>query len=359
LEDDRPLAVDQHPVLETVVPISLTPRSPSGADFEDQAHEQPPAIRHQCHRNAESRRVLTGRNKVAVLKQGGLSWEKMKRRQAAVVFLIAAIAMLVGAAPSSATVTCAYQPGDHLVSLSATDDFTRVARSSDAIQVDDGRAPVSCTGPSPTVLNTDLIQIAHTGASAATVDLRGGQFAPGFTPEVVGSPEIEIQYLTPTFVDIRGGAEADRLSFAAGGANLDGDDDADVTGQFTVLLIEGGGGNDRMSSQPGYTTVAGRRVMLGQGGRDTLLATPDGSTLHGGNGHDVLVGGRGRDNLTGGRGADVIKGGKGRDLLRAIDGSRDRVDCGPGIDRAKVDGIDRVKNCERLIAVKRRGPVKR
>jgi Ca2+-binding RTX toxin-like protein len=65
--------------------------------------------------------------------------------------------------------------------------------------------------------------------------------------------------------------------------------------------------------------------MLGQGGRDTLIATPDGSTIHGGNGHDVLVGGRGRDNLTGGRGADVIKGGKGRDLVRAIDGSRDRV----------------------------------
>jgi Ca2+-binding RTX toxin-like protein len=275
------------------------------------------------------------------------------------VFLIAAITVLVGAAPSSAAVDCAFKPGDHLVSLSATDDFTRVARSNDAIQVDDGHQPVSCTGPTPTVLNTDLIQITHTGASAATVDLRGGPFGPGFTPETVGSSEIEIQYLSRTFVDIRGSAHADRLSFAGGGANLDGDDDADVTGRFTVLLIEGGGGNDRISSQTGYTTVAGRRVMLGQGGRDTLIATPDGSTLHGGNGDDVMAGRRGRDNLTGGRGADVIKGGKGRDLLRAIDGSRDRVNCGPGIDRAKVDGIDRVKNCERLIAVKRRGPVKR
>jgi hypothetical protein len=288
-----------------------------------------------------------------------LRWEKMKRRSAVGVFLIAAITVLVGAAPSSAAVDCAFKPGAHLVSLSATDDFTRVARSNDAIQVDDGHQPVSCKGPTPTVLNTDLVQITNTGASAATVDLRGGPFAPGFTPEPVGSSEIEIQYLSPTFLDIRGGAEADRLSFAAGGANLDGDDDADVTGQFSVLLIEGGGGNDRMSSQTGYTRVAGRRVMLGQGGRDTLIATPDGSTIHGGNGHDVLVGGRGRDNLTGGRGADVIKGGKGRDLVRAIDGSRDRVNCGPGIDRAKVDGIDKVKNCERLIAVKRRGPVKR
>ena len=100
-------------------------------------------------------------------------------------------------------------------------------------------------------------------------------------------------------------------------------------------------------------------MLLGQGGRDTLIATPDGSTLHGGNGHDKLIGGNGADNLTGGRGADVISGGNGRDLIRAIDGLRDRVDCGPGVDRAKVDGIDKVKNCERLIAVKRRGPVKR
>jgi Ca2+-binding RTX toxin-like protein len=217
---------------------------------------------------------------------------------------------------------------------------------------------VPCAG-APTVLNTDVVQINHSGSSASTVDLRNGSLAPGFTPEPLGTSEIELQYLAPTFVDIRGSAAADRMGFAAGGANLDGDDDADVTGQFTVLLIEGGGGNDLLSSQPGYTRVAARRVMLGQGGRDTMLATPDGSTLHGGNGHDKLVGGPGPDNLTGGRGADVIRGGKGRDLIRAIDGVRDRVDCGPGIDRAKVDGIDRVKNCERLIAVKRRGPVKR
>jgi Ca2+-binding RTX toxin-like protein len=283
----------------------------------------------------------------------------MKTRSAVGVFLVAATATLASAAPSSAAVSCSYSATDHLVAITATDDFTKVARSNDAIQIDDGHQLVPCTGGAPTIVNTDLVQINHAGSSAATIDLRGGQLAPGFTPEPVGVSEIELQYLAPTFVDIRGGASADRLGFAAGGANLDGDDDADVTGQFTVLLIEGGGGNDRLSSQDGYTRVASRRVMLGQGGRDTLLATPDGSTLHGGNGHDKLFGGPGVDNLTGGRGADLISGGSGRDLLRAIDGLRDRVDCGPGIDRAKVDGIDRVKNCERLIAVKRRGPVKR
>jgi Ca2+-binding RTX toxin-like protein len=282
----------------------------------------------------------------------------MKRPFAAGVFLVVAIAMLGAAGPSYASITCNYSASDHLVAVSATDDFTRVSRSGDGIQIDDGHEVVPCVG-SPTILNTDLIQIGHSGRSAATVDLQGGPLAPGFTPEALGTSEIELQYLAPTFVDVRGSGAADRLSFAAGGVNLDGDDDADVTGQFTVLLVEGGGGNDRLSAQPGYTRVAGRRVMLGQGGRDTLIATPDGSTLHGGNGHDKLIGGPGADNLTGGRGADVITGGKGRDLIRAIDGSRDRVDCGPGIDRAKVDGIDVIKNCERLIAVKRRGPVKR
>src|SRR5262245_54544669 len=251
----------------------------------------------------------------------GVRWEKMKRQFAAGVSLIAAIAVVVFASPASAAVTCTYSATDHLVALSATDDFTRVARSADAIRVDDGHEPITCTGGSPTVADTDLIQVTHSGISAATVDLRNGPLGPGFTPEPVGISEIEVQYLSPTFVDIRGSANADRLSCAAGGANVDGDDDADVTGRFTVLLMEGGGGSDRMSAQSGYTTVAGRRVMLGQGGRDTLIATPDGSTLHGGNGHDKLIGGKGRDNLTGGRGADVIDGGKGRDLLRAIAGS--------------------------------------
>src|SRR4051812_35239386 len=282
----------------------------------------------------------------------------MSRRSAVPVVLVgAAIALLSTAGTSFGSVTCSYSAADHAVAVSATDDFTRVMRSGDALTIDDGHQPVACAG-GPTVLNTDLIQIAHAGESAATVDLHGGPLAPGFTPEPIGVSEIELQYLAPTFVDLRGSAGPDSLSFAAGGANVDGDDDADVTGQFTVLLMEGGAGNDRMTSQSGYTTTAGRRVMLGQGGRDKLTATPDGATLHGGNGHDVLIGGRGADNLTGGRGADRIKGGRGNDLVRAIDNTKDEVDCGPGQDRAKADGIDRVRNCEKLIAVKSRGPVK-
>jgi RTX calcium-binding nonapeptide repeat (4 copies) len=278
---------------------------------------------------------------------------------AAGTFCLAALAWLTSAAPASAAVSCHYSPPNRLLEVTATDAFTRVVRVGDAIEIDDGHELVKCTGPTPTVLDSDRVQITHTGRSADVLDLRGGPFAPGASLEPQGSPEIEFEYVGPTFLDVRGTPAADRLSFAAGGINLNGDDDTDVTGQFSVLLVEGTGGDDVISPQADYAAAAARRVLLGGGGRDTLTATPDGAFLHGGNDRDRLIGGARADNLTGGRGRDLIRGGKGRDLVRAIDNFRDRVSCGPGFDRAKVDGIDRVRGCERLIAVKRRGPVRK
>jgi len=78
-------------------------------------------------------------------------------------------------------------------------------------------------------------------------------------------------------------------------------------------------------------------VLYGLGGADVLL---------GRKGNDVLYGGRGNDVLDGGPGADRLFGGPGNDTLRARDGRRDLVDCGPGRDTAVVDRIDRVSGCE-------------
>jgi Ca2+-binding RTX toxin-like protein len=280
-----------------------------------------------------------------------------KPRLAAGLFAIAAGALLSSPSSSLAAVSCEYSGADRLLTVSSTDSFTKLIRSGDEIVVDDGDRRIDCLGGQSTVVDTDRIQVRHDGSRADIVDLNGGPFAPGPTPEP-GSAEIEIEFVAPTFLDIAGTRAADRLTFGAGGVNLNGDDDVDVTGRFTTLLIEGRAGNDLIAPQSDYGGTAGRRVLIGGAGRDTLISTPDGAVLHGGNGPDKLTGGARSDNLTGGRGSDRIRGGKGRDLIRAIDGTRDQVDCGRGFDRAKVDGIDSVKGCEKLIAVKKAGPVR-
>jgi RTX calcium-binding nonapeptide repeat (4 copies) len=86
---------------------------------------------------------------------------------------------------------------------------------------------------------------------------------------------------------------------------------------------------------------------LGGGGRSaidvyrvTLPPPPGGRTI---------LGTPKRDRLRGTRRADVICGGAGNDVLLARDGVRDRIDGGPGRDRAVVDRVDRVTSVERLL----------
>jgi hypothetical protein len=88
------------------------------------------------------------------------------------------------------------------------------------------------------------------------------------------------------------------------------------------------------------TGTAGNDVIYGLGGNDVLL---------GAKGNDVLFGGIGSDVLDGGTGRDRLYGGPGKDTLRARDGQRDVVDCGPGLDMAYVDRLDRVSACERIV----------
>ncbi len=88
-------------------------------------------------------------------------------------------------------------------------------------------------------------------------------------------------------------------------------------------------------------TLAGADMALGGAGPDVLA---------GGRGPDRLAGGAGSDRIIGGSGSDVIVGGSGDDVVRAADGTRDRIRCGPGVDRIEADALDRVKkDCERVI----------
>lgn len=91
--------------------------------------------------------------------------------------------------------------------------------------------------------------------------------------------------------------------------------------------------------------------------RATTVMLPGSPPLRGTNGPEIVVGSRtsdqiaggaGRDRICGRGGRDRLSGGPGRDLLSSADSSRDKVDCGPDLDRAVVDPRDRVRRCERV-----------
>jgi RTX calcium-binding nonapeptide repeat (4 copies) len=94
-------------------------------------------------------------------------------------------------------------------------------------------------------------------------------------------------------------------------------------------------------------TRAGDRI-LGRAGRDALRGLGGADCLSGQAGDDVLDGGGGNDRLTGGPGVNRYAAGRGRDVVNARNGRRERVDCGPGRDRAVVDRRDVVRRCERV-----------
>jgi Ca2+-binding RTX toxin-like protein len=106
----------------------------------------------------------------------------------------------------------------------------------------------------------------------------------------------------------------------------------------------------------------GNSTLLGNGGNDKLTAGDYQDTVDGGPGNDVLNAGFGNDVVTGGPGQDTIfadatsascgwfsytcKIPFGNDVVNARDGEADTIDCGVGEDRAIVDAIDVVANCE-------------
>jgi Ca2+-binding RTX toxin-like protein len=83
-------------------------------------------------------------------------------------------------------------------------------------------------------------------------------------------------------------------------------------------------------------------------------------TVNGGDGADVITGSKpmpeqmeftfqgaeGADTLQGTDGVDILRGGSGPDLLGAEDSRPDRLRCGGGDDIARVDTLDRPRDCE-------------
>ena len=265
------------------------------------------------------------------------------------VAALAALACLAAPASSSAAVSCAYSTTDQVLSVSAPGAFAGFSRSGDGIVVSDGAAPVVCSGGvGATVTNTARISV--TGSATNRISLAGGPFTPGAVADPDAHPEVKFDFVDRGSIDIFGSGAADVLTLGpADGINLNGDADVDAAGPFTKIVLEGQAGDDTIAPQSDWTPAGALLIASGGAGNDTIVATPSGAVIHGGAGNDRLIGGRGRDNITGGRGKDVIRAGAGRDLIRVRDNTRDRVNCGAGIDRVKADAIDVLKHCERRI----------
>ena len=158
-----------------------------------------------------------------------------------------------------------------------------------------GNPDPSCGGA--TVNNVDLVEVeGDGGAQSLTIDLGGGQFAPGVTVEPTGVSEIEFQadFGAQDSLTVLGVAGVDTIRAGSLGIDLNGDQDPDVT--------DAGG--------PG--AIGGTLTVNGLGGADTLSAAgalgtgtayPAAVSLDGGDQSDILAGGLAADTLAGGGGA--------------------------------------------------------
>lgn len=279
-----------------------------------------------------------------------MSWTRSQGRmstRSAHRFLFLPVAFVVvtlAAIPAAqAADGCTYDPGTLTVSVSVSGLST--GPPDNVLRVDPGGGiqfeGASCGG---TVTSTDTILVIGSSGTdrAFVIDLGGGPFAPGATPEADGSPEIEIQVDLGAGVDdllvVWGTASAD--SFVAGqqGIDVNGDLDGEVlvSGAEDRALV-GFGGNDSLQARGGGGLggpLVATITLFGLDGRDRLVGGKAGDLLGGGAGDDTLAAGPGKDVLVGGAGNDLLKGQGGNDLILGGPGD-DRLAGGSGIDRCR------------------------
>jgi hypothetical protein len=251
--------------------------------------------------------------------------------------------------------------------------------------------PIACSGGNPTVRNVDRIRVLAARINKVQLDLRSGPLAPGASERGQGAEiEVRLGRLGPDAsvprlrVRIASGGRPNKIELGRSGSsdainlnpNQERHRDPDVFlgpwdpfGSWITILP--GGGSDRVTALGGSTFpgpipdlsitveggsgrdrltggLAGFSNLIGDQGSDRLVGAAGGGSLYGGQRDDVLIGRAGSDGIRPGGGEDLIRGNGGTDLVGAADGRRDRIDCGPGDDRAVVDQLDRVADCERV-----------
>jgi Ca2+-binding RTX toxin-like protein len=207
---------------------------------------------------------------------------------------------LAVAAPPAEASDCHFNPSTHVDSVHEPVDVSNdvtFTRSGTNIQVDGANC-----GTVTTVDRVDLDMADVQGS--LTLDLRHGQFAPGFTHEATGASEIEfdVTHVNGLGVTVEGGSLGQEFAvgertigsqtvtaFQLNGKSEVSAPDEDVIVHSTDLSISlfGDGGNDILTGQG--TGVAGSKPI-----------------------HSRMV-------ISDGSGADVVDGGQGNDQMLATD----------------------------------------
>lgn len=214
-------------------------------------------------------------------------------RAAALALVLALLALGLAGPVASAAVTCTFNTGNNTVTVTLTNGATvALARQGDAITVEGTQCETA------TVNNTDTIEVDGSAANVddVTIDLSGGVFAPGATPEPDDDDEIEFSVDLPGGGDLRisGRDGADRLTVGGNGANLNaGETTSDVDVVLTgpaLWTLAGVGGDDHLSVAGGDGTgpAAADVTVSGGTGNDTIEGTIGGCVIDGEGGVDTL-----------------------------------------------------------------------
>ena len=180
--------------------------------------------------------------------------------------------------------------------------------------------------------------IVFTGAGAAVIDLRAGQWSQlGNALEI--TPSEAASFLQRETVRI---AEGVLIENATGGSGND-----TITGNDADNVIIGGAGSDSIVAGLGsdYIDVTGGGNNYVNGGNqgDTILGGAGNDELRAGKGLDSISGGAGNDTLYAGLGTDTMIGGSGSDVfvVRGFDARYPGANLRPRIEDFE-DGIDRI-----------------
>ncbi|HYH57631.1 MAG TPA: calcium-binding protein [Thermoleophilaceae bacterium] len=277
-----------------------------------------------------------------------------------VIGIVVGVAVALGATVPAAvaqSVTCSHENVvDELTIESTPFPFTVVVDGQN-IEVRVSGTDQACSGSQATVHNTTRV-VGGDGSIEATIDLRGGPFAPGAVNEAGFSDEVEFDLDVGT-VKIEGKEGPDLIRIGTGGVNLNPSGEGGKQGPYDPDVLLSPAGTLRIEGNTGDDTVSGI------GGLGTGSEAASGFSAAGDDGTDLLEGGAGSDSLSGGvvggsdtlrgRGGDdnffrypaIVEGGAGSDTFFAQSAmTLDLTDSGPQDTGAGIVTFTAIENLE-------------